>query len=265
MPSPFPGMNPYIEQDALWQDFHLAFLPEIRERLVAQVRPNYIVMIDEHIYVHELFPDRPRLLVGRADISVAARPRSGGAEPRAAAGVLEAPSEVRLLGQDIQCVPFLEVRDRHSREVITVLELLSPSNKRGGPDRGQYVAKRDRLLAGKAHFVEIDLLRGGQPMPLEDPLDCDYSVLVSRTDDRPRAGYWPIGLRQRLPIIPIPLRRPEEFARIDLQEILHHVYDAAGYEDFLYEGQPDPSLSPADAAWAQQFVPATPREDASQR
>ncbi len=154
-------------------------------------------------------------------------------------------------------MPFLEVRDRQSRKLIAVLELLTPSNKRGGPDREQYLAKRNRLLASEAHFVEIDLLRGGHPMPPEDRPDCDYSVLVSRAENRPRAGFWPIGLRQRLPIIPIPLSRPKEFARIDLQEILHHVYDAAGYEDHIYEGQPEPSLSPEDPAWARQFVPAT--------
>ena len=257
MPSPFPGMNPYIEQDAFWQDFHLAFLPEMRERLVAQVRPNYIVMLDEHIYVHEL-PDAPRRLVGRADVSVAARPRSGDAGPRAAVGVLEAPSEVHLPTQDTQRVPFLEVRDRQSRELIAVLELLSPSNKRGGSDRNQYVAKRNRLLASAAHFVEIDLLRGGRPMPLEDRPTCAYSVLVSRAEDRPRAGFWPIGLRKRLPIIPIPLRRPDEFAQIDLQEVLDHVYDATGYEDFIYAGTPDPPLSARDATWALRFVPAAP-------
>ncbi len=76
MPSPFPGMNPYIEQDAFWQDFHLEFLPAIRERLVAQVRPKYIVMLDEHIYVHEL-PPEPRRLVGPADVSLAAPPAAG--------------------------------------------------------------------------------------------------------------------------------------------------------------------------------------------
>ena len=113
------------------------------------------------------------------------------------------------LAQDIERVPFLEVRDRQSRKLIAVLELLSPSNKRGGPDREQYMAKRNRLLASEAHFVEIDLLRGGRPMPPEDRPDCDYSVLVSRAEIRPRAGFWPIGLRQRLPIIPIPLRRPD--------------------------------------------------------
>ena len=253
MPSPFPGMNPYLEQDAIWQDFRLAVLPEIRERLVAQVRPNYIVMIDEHIFVHEL-PDAPRQLVGRGDISVAerTRPRHGDEEGGGVAVEVleEAPAEVLLVAEDIQHVPFLEVRDRRSRKLITVIELLSPSNKRGGPDREQYVAKRGRVLVSEAHFVEIDLLRGGQPMPPVDRPDCDYSVLVSRAEIRPRAGFWPIALRERLPIIPIPLRQPGERAQIDLQEVIHHVYDAAGYADFLYESQPDPRLLPKDAAWA---------------
>ena len=184
MPSPFPGMNPYLEQDAIWRDFHLTLLPKISERLVAQVRPNYIVMIDEHVYVHEL-PDEPRQLVGRGDIAVAeSRWHSAGGEEGGGVAVevleLDAPSEVLLVAQDIERVPFLEVRDRQSRKLITVIELLSPSNKRGGPDREQYVAKRGRVLASEAHFVEIDLLRGGRPMPLENRPDCVYSVLVSR-------------------------------------------------------------------------------------
>ncbi len=257
MPSPFPGMNPYIEQDAFWQDFHLEFLPAIRRRLVAQVRPKYIVMLDEHIYVQEL-PAEPRRLVGRADVSLAAPPRPR-AEGSAGVGILEAPVQVQIPVQDVRRVPFLEIRDRLGRELITVVELLSPANKRGGADREQYVAKRERLLQSAAHFVEIDLLRGGRPMPLENRPRCDYSVLVSRAEARPWAGFWPIRLRQRLPIIPIPLLPADPDARIDLQEIVHHVYDATGYADFIYAGRPDPPLSSRDAAWAQTFVPATPR------
>ncbi len=257
MPSPFPGMNPYIEQDAFWQDFHLEFLPEIRRRLVAQVRPKYIVMLDEHIYVQEL-PAEPRRLVGRADVSLAAPPRPR-AEESAAVGILEAPVQVQIPVQDVRRVPFLEIRDRLGRELITVVEWLSPSNKRGGADREQYVARRERLLPSAAHLVEIDLLRGGRPMPVENRPRCDYSILVSRAEARPWAGFWPIRLRQRLPIIPIPLLPADPDARIDLQEIVHHVYDATGYADFIYAGRPDPPLSSRDAAWAQTFVPATPR------
>ncbi len=257
MPSPFPGMNPYIEQDAYWQDFHLEFLPAIRRRLVAQVRLKYLVMLDEHIYVQE-HPPEPRRQVGRADVSVAAAPTRPGAHEATGVGVLEAPVQIRIPMQDVRRVPFLEVRDRLSRDLITVVELLSPANKRGGADREQYVAKREQLLKCAAHFVEIDLLRGGRPMPLENRPKCDYSVLVSRSEARPWAGFWPIRIRQRLPIIPIPLLRGDPDARIDLQEILHHVYDETGYDDFIYAGRPDPRLSSKDAAWAQTFVPPTP-------
>ncbi len=254
MPSPFPGMNPYIEQDAYWQDFHLEFLPAMRGRLVAQVRPKYIVMLDEHIYVQEHAPG-PRRLVGRADVSLAApRPR---AREAAGVGILEPPVQVQIPVQEDHRVPFLEIRDRRGRELITVVELLSPANKRGGADREQYMAKREELLKSAAHFVEIDLLRGGRPMPLEQRPRCDYSVLVSRAEARPLAGFWPIRLRQRLPVIPIPLLPGDPDAQIDLQEILHSVYDATGYEDFIYAGRPDPRLSSKDAAWARTFVPAT--------
>src|SRR6202011_1559181 len=107
--------------------------------------------------------------------------------------------------QDIERVPFLEVRDRQGRELVAVIELLSPSNKRPGEDREQYLAKRRELLRSPAHLVEIDLLRGGPPMPLEDRPVCDYSVLVSRAERRPVAAFWPLRLRDRLPVIPIPL------------------------------------------------------------
>jgi hypothetical protein len=152
MPSPFPGVNPYVEQDAFWQDFHLAFLPAIRGRLVAQVQPKYIVMLDEHLYVQEL-PPEPRRLVGRGDVSLAAAPQPR-AEEAAGVGILEAPTQVHIPVQEVRRVPFLEVRDRLGRELITVLELLSPANKRGGADREQYVAKREQLLQSSAHFVE---------------------------------------------------------------------------------------------------------------
>jgi Protein of unknown function (DUF4058) len=168
MPSPFPGMNPFLEQDDAWHDFHEKIIPKIAERLVVQVRPEYIVKIDEHMYVHEL-----------------------PAEPR------------------------------------------------------------------QASLVEIDLLRGGKPMPLDDLPDraYAYSVLVSRVEDRPKAGFSSIGLRDRLPIIPVPLRAPANDARLDLQEALNHVYDVSGYEDYIYSGVPDPPLDGKDQDWAENLIP----------
>ena len=149
---------------------------------------------------------------------------------------------------------FIEIRDRESRELITVVELLSPTNKASGSDREQYVGKRKTILAGNPHLVEIDLLRGGYRMPVEGLAACDYMVMVSRSYERPRVELWPVGLRDRLPMIPIPLRRGERDATIDLQQLLHEQFDAAGYADYIYRGHPQPPLSDAHAEWAAGLV-----------
>jgi hypothetical protein len=253
MPSPFPGMNPYFEQTDHWLDFHIEFLSALRRLLAPQVAPKYIVQLEEHIYIHDL-PPEPRRRLGTADLSLVESEGRGPAQ--SALGLLEAPAEVWLPEQDVEQVPYLEVRDRQGRELVTVIELLSPSNKRAGDDREQYLAKRRALLRTPVHLVEIDLLRGWTPMPQENRPECDYSVLVSRAEKRRAAGFWPIRLRDPLPVIPFPLRTPDTAARVDLQEVLHRAYDGPGYEHFIYNGEPEPSLSANDAAWARQFVPA---------
>ncbi len=252
MPSPFPGMNPYLEQESVWHDFHENFLPVAREILSAQVLPRYFVKIDEHMYVHELGQEERRL-AGRGDFWVAPltpERGSGGTTE-----LLEAPGEVGIPQIDVEGQSFLEIRDRDSRQLITVVELLSPPNKYRGPDREQYLAKTRQLLQSNVHFVEIDLLRGGPRMPWRDLPACDYCVVVSRAERRPKAGVWPIRLRDRLPIVPVPLRQGDPDARLDLQEVLNRVYDAAGYHYYVYTDDPVPRLSPEDAAWARQFLP----------
>lgn len=255
MPSPFPGMNPYLEQEDIWHDCHQRFMPHAAEVIGAQVLPAYIAKIDQHVYIHELGAAE-RLLVGRADVALSRvrhpdAPRAGGA------ATLEAPAYARVpTAVDIERNSFIEIRDRQARHLITVIELLSPAIKRHGGDREQYLSKRRQLLSTGVHFVEIDLLRGHPRLPLDDLPDCDYYAIVSRAEDRPRVGVWPIRLRERLPVIPIPLRAPDPDARLDLQEALHRVYDAAGYHFYAYAGSPHPPLHPTDAAWAKQFVPA---------
>jgi hypothetical protein len=203
MPSPFPGMNPYIEQESVWHDFHESFMPIVREVLAPQVRPQFVVKIDEHIYIHEL-PAGERRLVGRGDVTLAEnRPQSGSGSSTA---TLSAPAQVELPDIDVERQSYLEIRDRDGDRVIAVLELLSPTNKNPGPDRDQYLAKRASLLNSAVHLVEIDLLRGGPRMPMRPVPQCDYCVLVSRWQDRPRAGLWPMHLREPLPIIRVPLQ-----------------------------------------------------------
>ncbi len=223
MPSPFPGMNPYLEQDRAWNDFHESFMPAARDAIAAQVRPHFIAKINRHVFVHELSADVRRF--------------SGH-------------------GVDRERLSFIEIRDRDGWELVAVIELLSPANKYAGADREQYLAKRGELLGSGVHLVEIDLLRGGPRMPMQDLPACDYCVLVSRAQARPDAGVWPLRLRDPLPTVPVPLRSPHADARLDLQQILHRIYDAAGYEDYIYLGQPQPQLNAEDAAWARQFLPS---------
>src|SRR5262249_30145675 len=155
MPSPFPGMNPYLEQETVWHDFHESFMPQVRRILTAQVRPNYIVKIDEHVYIHEL-PADERHLVGRGDVTLARGQDTTGSQ--ATGATLVAPAQVRLPAVDVERLSYVEIRDREDNQLITVVELLSPSNKLTGPDRDQYLTKRGQLLSSPVHFVECDLL-----------------------------------------------------------------------------------------------------------
>jgi hypothetical protein len=251
MPSPFPGMNPYLEQADVWHDFHERFIPVMAELLEAQVGPNYIVKIDERIYVHDLPPADHRWL-GRADVLVG---RTADQSPeRSGSAILEAPVTVQLPRFDVESLSVLEIRDRRDREIVCTIEVLSPTNKRPSPHREQYLAKRAQILASSCHFVEIDLLRGGPRMPLGDLPPCDYYALVSRAEDRPRSGLWPLRIRDALPVLPVPLRAPDGEVVLDLKKALDRVYDAAGYEKYVYAEEPSPELSPEDAEWARGIV-----------
>jgi hypothetical protein len=253
MPSPFPGMNPFIENPDCWKDFHQYFMTFMGEALNAQLNPRYVVRVEEHLYLHEL-PDESRRLFARADIAV-----KPGVDPRpfeASLAVLEAPAQGMLPSEDIERLTRLEVRDRQSRQVVTVIELLSPTNKNPGADRDQYVGKRAVLLHSPVHFVEIDLLRGGPRMPVEGVPACAYLLMVSRAEQRPHTGLWPLQLRESLPQIPVPLRQPDPDARIQLQALVHRVYDAAGFKSYIYDLVPEPPLGSDDLAWARQFIAA---------
>jgi Protein of unknown function (DUF4058) len=247
MPSPFPGMNPYLEQEDVWHDFHERFIPLVATILGGQLRPRYIVKIDEHIYIHELAAETRRS-VGRADVSLGRSSQKNADEP----------ARVRLPAVDQERLSYVEIRDRRDRELVTVVELLSPSNKHAGPDREQYLAKRMDILNAPVHLVEIDLLRGGPPLPAAGRPKCSYSVLVSRVERRLDAEFWPILLRERLPVIPVPVRSPDPYARLDLQAALDRIYDDAGYADYIYDGSPGPRLNAKDADWARQFLPQPP-------
>jgi len=250
-------MDPYLEHPTVWHDFHERFCPALAEILTSSVRPHYIVKIDEHVYIHEL-DETERALLGRGDVTVGRGTRWREQQPdNAAVQTLPAPSRVGLPAVDTERISFVEIRDRESMRLVTVIELLSPTNKQRGPDREQYLAKRALLLQSTAHFVELDLLRGEPRLPLENLPSCDYYAVVSRYEDRPTADLWPLFLRDRLPLIPIPLSAPHPDAQVDLQAILDRVYEGAGYEDYIYRNDPEPPLPEDDMQWARAILAST--------
>lgn len=256
MPSPFPGMNPYLEQPDLWRDFHNSFLVSFRAALVPQLPDRYLVEYEESLYIDPTGDD-PRLFAV-ADAAVADtedEPEGPTGAPTAAA-VVSAPITVTVPGVTKRKARRLVVRDSKSQEVITVIEMLSPSNKAPGPDRNKYLEKRGEVLTSATHFIELDLLRGGKRMPIRTLPECDYYALVSRAWQRPEMGVWPVKLREPLPAIPIPLRRGEPEPLIGLKPVLDRTYDEAGYARRIYRATPEPPLSAADSEWAKGFVPA---------
>ena len=256
MHSPFPGMNPYLEKPGIWPDFHQALVTYIRDALSGQVRPQFFVKIDEYVFIHEPSGEERRKALGRPDVAVFDGSGHAGVAVVDAVANNSAALVAQIPDVEIEKHAYVEIRDRDSNDLVTLIEVLSPSYKHYGPDRDQYLMKRTALLCSPVSVVEIDLLRAGPRLPLTGVPDCDYSLMVSRPETRPDVQVWAVKLRDPLPTIPIPLRGEAPDASLNLQALLHKVYDAAGYEDYLYQTSPEPPLTDADAEWARQFVPA---------
>jgi hypothetical protein len=146
----------------------------------------------------------------------------------------------------------LEVRAVASHEVVTVLEVLSPTNKRRGEGREQYLRKRSTILASMTHLVELDLLRDGEPMPFQRQRQMsDYRILISRAPQRPKAWLIPFGLKQAIPSFTIPLYPDDPEPALDLNQLLHDLHTRGSYDLRLdYRRDAEPPLQGAAAAWA---------------
>lgn len=255
MPSPFPGMNPYLEREGIWQDFHTRYVAALSDALTEQVLPDYIVSLEEHLYIHEP-PEPEGYRIGRSDLAVKPGEPRWRASHETATAVMDAPaySVEPVNVTETVAEPYLEIRSRDDEEIVTVLELLSPSNKRSGPDRDVFVAKRRKYFHSYVNYVELDLLRGFEQMPLEETPVCDYRITVKRTTAWPRVGLWPLRLRDPLPEIPIPLKPHDRDAKLNLGEVLNQVYDRAGYRFRIYAAPPRPPLLPDEASWANALI-----------
>jgi len=252
MPSPFPGMDPYLEAPAVWQDFHHSFIDEMRAALVPKVRPKYAVHIERYICIAE--PTGGEIRV-RPDLTVTETQRQP-AEPSLQPSAVATAVLVPLPEPQEVYHYFLEIREVSTQKVVTIVEMLSPFNKRPGEGREDYLRKRRMILESDVHLVELDLLRDGERLPMGKPLPPgQYYAIISRSYRRPIAEVYAWTVRQPLPTIPIPLKRGEEDVMLDLQGVLDAVYERAGYDYRLpYDRQPEPPLSDEDWEWAQKII-----------
>jgi Protein of unknown function (DUF4058) len=253
MPSPFPGMNPYLELPALWHEFHNRLIVAISDALTPYLQPRYYVAVETRTYLDD---DNPELLVGIPDAIVLRASKTPVAQPTAIATQTR-PKQIQLPIPVEVKERYLEVREVGTHQVITVIEVLSPKNKRKGEGRTAYEKKRQRVLGSSSHLVEIDLLRENMPMPMIGVEGTsDYRIVLSRATTRPMADLYEFQLREPIPSFPLPLKPGDSELAVDLQAIVLGVYDRGSYHVRIdyHQPVPPPKLSEADLLWVDDLL-----------
>jgi Protein of unknown function (DUF4058) len=250
MPCPFPGMDPYLEDPAVWPGLHDRLIVHAGDMLQPLVLPRYYVEIRERVYFEEprdvIYPDATI----RELRPVATQP--------VGTAMLAPDAPVVLSVETRQREPFLEIRAMGSNEVVTVIEFISPANKHGGrKGRDEYRQKQEQVFHSRASLVEIDLLRRGTEIVLAPSAGIrslprfDYLACVNRASQRERFEVYAFPLRERLPLIAIPLRAPDPDVTMDLPAIFTRCYDNGAYRVRIdYNQPPSPPLRRDDEAWA---------------
>jgi hypothetical protein len=251
-------MDLYLENPELWPDVHHTLISEIRNALNPALRPRYVARVELRVYVsNEDDPARDAWRVPDVRVERTAKRKGTKTAKRAEGLAIDEPLNIPFLVEDEIEEAFLEIRHVELKTTVTVIEVLSPSNKiRGSAGRESFLAKRRQILASQVHWVEIDLLRAG--MPSLDRLAVaasDYRIVVSRGEDWRRARFWPVSVRQALPVIGVPLRGKDPDVLLDLNAVLRTAYEKAEYDATIdYRRDPVPPLSREDAAWAAKLL-----------
>ncbi len=267
MPSPFPGMDPYLEDSEIWPGFHASLAEALKRQLNRQIGPKYyadveIESVPRDVALEIANPIRPDLSVFEP-LDVAPEPMRG-----AAVAVAIPPAPVlRPVPLAIRLRAVRVFRTKTS-QLVTSIELLLPFNKRVSDGLDQYRSKRARILASRVHLVEIDLLRDGRRPGFEiddPPLDADYILVVNRANVERLSEIWPVSLNEPLPLIPVPLIAPDPDVPLDLSVALREVYADSGYDWRInyHEPVPPPVLRPAMAEWVESLLAACAKPQAA--
>jgi hypothetical protein len=252
-------MDPYLEGD-IWSEFHDRLANQISAQLLPLLRPKYVALLEKYYMVDYLRAENVSITPHSVypDVHVA--------KIKEAMTVYEtvAPPAVELVSPIPEKVPALrvEIRDVAERRLVTLIEILSPVNKQ---DKGfeKYVKKRTALLQTSTHLLELDLLRGGQRIPLIGGTlpPAPYYIFLSRFTHRPRTEVWPIQLRGSLPTIPVPLLPPDPDISLVLQAAIDACFDLVRYHEYLLDytqTPPPPPFDPEDLAWLETITSRQP-------
>ncbi len=249
MPSPFPGMDPYLEDSSIWPDLHSTLISHVREALQPQVRPKYVARVGERVEVAGLGTGYiPDVMIVEPPMGAPFLPEVAGRL------VADEPTVATFLDDEVR-IPFVEIIYRETGDLVTIIEVLSLDNKvRTGRER--YLRKQEQILKSQVNLVEIDLLSIGQPSSvahtnpdMEGP-SSRYVVATSRGNRRHRVEYYAFGVRERLPRCRIPLRPEDPDVVLDLGAVFTRAYDVGAYDLITdYSGPPPVHLSIEDGRW----------------
>ena len=255
MPSPFPGMDPYLEAPTVWPDVHHGLISCIQELLNTKIRPRYVARVEDRVYmVPENDPAEEVWNVPDVKVESRSVPRHQWSMPSNGTLAIAEPILIHENGPIRE--GRIEIQEVASRKVVTVIEVLSPSNKiKGASGRKSFLQKREEVLSSSAHWVEIDLLREGISHPSKSRASQPQYLVFSAPVERRAGKVWFMYLQEPLKVVGIPLLAPDPDAPLNLQEALSLAYDRAAYDATVdYTKPPIPALLPALAKWSNKLL-----------
>ncbi len=253
MKTPFPGMDPYLEHRALWPDVYTHLIATLADTLTSLIAPDYDVKVESRTYIGE-----------QNNTQHARRP---GKHALAPVGSLPLPTtfqssattvmEIDVLIGEKFSQRYLAIYNTRTDELITAIELLSPDHKSDPQEQAAYLSRRERWVLASTNFVEIDLLRAGEPMPIRQTVESDYRILVNRGWKRNKASLYAFNLPAAIPAFPLPLQRHEAEPLIPLNDVVHDLYSRARFDLRIdYSELPPPPLTEEQVRWVRNILTA---------
>ena len=244
MPAMFPGMNPYLEHPDIWPEIHPRFVAALAELLEKEVSERYSIIIRKRVY---RVSGEDSLVVGHTTQERSSETSSSSAQQ---------PIPTYIAVPQTIHEDYIEVVDNQIGTTVTIVETLTPQKKRPGRGRQNYEQRCEAIFGGDTHFVEIDLLRGWEPISAYGPSDIDYQVLVSRSDQRPKAEMYTWQVNTPIPALRLPISRPHDgkgtqpCCTINLKQALDMACAGTHYDFAInYERDPIPPLRPEIEQW----------------